>query len=42
MRECKLCRRETLLGLYCGQCDKIVSDVNADLAAELAPRDMVV
>lgn len=42
MRECKLCGRETLLGLYCGRCDKIVGDVNADLAAELASREMVV
>lgn len=42
MRECKLCRGETLLGLYCGRCDKIVGDVNADLAAELAFKEMVV
>jgi len=42
MGECKLCRRETLLELYCGRCDKIVGDVNADLAAELVSKEMVV
>jgi hypothetical protein len=42
MGECKLCRKDTLLRPYCGRCDKIVGDVNADLAAELAPKEMVV
>ena len=44
MRECKLCGKEApeLLGPYCGRCDKIVGDMNADLAAELEPREMVV
>lgn len=42
MKECKLCGRETLLELYCGRCDKLVGDVNADIAAELALKEMVV
>lgn len=44
MRECKLCGKNTpgLLGPYCGRCDKIVGDMNADLAAELEPRELVV
>jgi hypothetical protein len=41
MRECKLCGKEILLELYCGRCDKIVGNVNADLAAELAPKEIV-
>ena len=44
MRECKLCGKDAteLLGRYCGRCDKIVGDVNLDVAAELEPREMVV
>ena len=44
MRECKLCGKDTpeLLGPYCARCDKIVSGVNAYLAAELVPREIVV
>jgi hypothetical protein len=44
MKECKLCGKDApeLLGLYCGRCDKIVGDVNADLVTELEPREMVV
>ena len=44
MRECKLCGKYTpeLLGPYCGRCDKIVGDMNADLAAELEHRELVV
>jgi hypothetical protein len=44
MRECKLCGKNApeLLGRYCGRCDKIVGDVNLDVAAELEPREMVV
>jgi hypothetical protein len=44
MKECKLCGKDApeLLGLYCGLCDKIVGDVNADLVTELEPREMVV
>ena len=44
MRECKLCGKDApeLLGQYCGRCDKIVGNMNADLAAELEPREMVV
>ena len=44
MNECKLCGKDTpeLLGLYCGRCDKIVGDVNADQFAELASGEMVV
>ena len=44
MKECKLCGQDApdLLGMYCGRCDKIVGDVNADLAVELEPREMVV
>jgi hypothetical protein len=44
MREWKLCRKDTpeLLGPYCARCDTIVGDVNAGLAAELKPAEMVV
>ncbi|MFC1635713.1 hypothetical protein ACFL5Z_12830 [Planctomycetota bacterium] len=44
MRECKLCGKDTpeLMGPYCGRCHKIVGDVHAGLAAELAPREIVV
>lgn len=44
MKECKLCGKNApeLLGLYCCRCDKIVGDMNADLDAELEPREMVV
>ena len=44
MKECKLCGQDAadLLGMYGGRCDKIVGDVNADLAVELEPREMVV
>ena len=44
MRKCKLCGKNTseLFGPYCGRCDKIVGDVNADLAAELEASEMVV
>ncbi|MHC4677764.1 MAG: hypothetical protein ACYTEK_03620 [Planctomycetota bacterium] len=44
MRECKLCGKDTpeLLGSYCGRCDKVVGDVNADLAAELEHRELAV
>jgi hypothetical protein len=44
MRECKLCGKDMpeWLGLYCGRCDKIVGDMNADLVAELELREMVV
>jgi len=43
MKKCKLCGKDTpeLLGWYCGRCDKIVGDVNASLAAEIEPREMV-
>jgi len=39
MRECKLCGKYVpeLLGPYCARCDKIVGDVQADLAAEFEP-----
>jgi len=38
MRECKLCGKNTseLMGPYCARCEKIVGDVQADLAAERA------
>ena len=41
---CRLCGKDVpeLFGPYCGRCDKIVADVNADLAAELEPRELVV
>jgi hypothetical protein len=44
MRECKLYGKDIPepLGPYCGRCDKIVGDVNADLAAELEPKGLVV
>ena len=44
MRECELCGKDTpeLMGPYCGRCDKIVGDVQASLAAELGPRELVV
>jgi hypothetical protein len=44
MGKCKLCGKATpeLFGPYCGRCDKIVGDVNAGLAAELEPRELVV
>lgn len=44
MRKCKLCGKDTLelLGPDCSRCDKIVGDVNADLAAELASKEIVV
>jgi len=44
MRECKMCGKDVpeLLGLYCGRCDQIVGDMNADLAAKLEHREMVV
>ena len=44
MRECKLCGKDTseLLGPYCSRCDKIVGNVNADLAAEFGHRELVV
>ncbi|MHC4118466.1 MAG: hypothetical protein ACYSWO_13275 [Planctomycetota bacterium] len=44
MRECTLCRKDVpeLFGPYCGRCDKIVGDVNAGLAAELEPRELVI
>ncbi len=44
MRECKLCGKNTpeLLDPYCGRCDKIVGDINADLAAGLGPKELVV
>ena len=44
MRECKLCGNDTpeLLGPYCGRCDKLVGEVNADLVAELEPRELVI
>ncbi|MHC4330357.1 MAG: hypothetical protein ACYSWW_19790 [Planctomycetota bacterium] len=41
MLECKVCGKD-VLGPYCGRCDKIVGDVNAGLAAELEPRELVV
>ena len=42
--KCRLCGKHTseLLGLYCGRCDKIVGDVNADLAVELRTSENVV
>ena len=44
MEKCKLCGKGTseLLGSYCGRCDKIVGDVNAGLAAEFEPKEIVV
>jgi hypothetical protein len=44
MRECKLCGKATpqLMGAHCTRCDKIVGDVNADIAAEQASREVVV
>jgi len=30
------------LGIYCGRCDKVVGDVNADLAAELMEKENTV
>ena len=44
MKECKLCGKDApeLLGPHCSRCDKIVGDMNADLAGELEPREMVV
>ena len=44
MRECTLCGKVTpeVVGPYCGRCDKIVGDVDAGLAAELEPRELVV
>ena len=40
--KCKMCKEETaeFLGPYCGRCDKIVGDVNADLAAEFGEREI--
>ncbi len=40
---CRLCGKDVreLFGPYCGRCDKIVGDVNTDLAAELGPRELV-
>ena len=37
MRKCNMCKKQIdeFFGIYCGRCDKIVGDVNADLAAEL-------
>ena len=36
--KCKLCDRkiDDSLGIYCGFCDKLIGDVNADIAAEVA------
>ena len=38
MKKCQLCKRKIneSFGIYCGRCDKIIGDVNADLAAEFA------
>jgi hypothetical protein len=38
MRKCQMCKKEIdeSFGIYCGRCDKIIGDVNADLAAEFA------
>ena len=35
--KCKLCDRkiDSSLGIYCGRCDKIAGDVNANIAAEM-------
>ena len=40
---CGLCGKDVpeLFGPYCGRCDKIVGDVNTDLAAEIEPRELV-
>ena len=36
MKKCRLCGRERMEGEpYCGRCEKIVSDVQADLRAEM-------
>jgi hypothetical protein len=44
MRECKLCGKDVpeLFGPYCGRCDKLIGDVNTDLAAELESKELVV
>jgi hypothetical protein len=36
--KCKLCNRkiDSNLDIYCGRCDKIIGDVNSNIAAELA------
>jgi endogenous inhibitor of DNA gyrase (YacG/DUF329 family) len=40
---CRLCGKDVpeLFGPYCSRCDKIVGDVNTDLAAEIEPRELV-
>ena len=40
--KCKMCEEKIpeFLGPYCSRCDKIVGDVNADLAAELGQREI--
>ena len=39
MRKCPLCkdvkREAEFVGLYCSWCDKLIGDVQADLAGEL-------
>ena len=37
MKKCQICERkiDESFDIYCGRCDKIIGDVNADLAAEL-------
>jgi hypothetical protein len=41
---CRLCGKDVpeLFGPYCGRCDKIVGDINVDLAAELELKELVV
>ena len=41
--KCRLCGKKTteLFGPYCSRCDKIVGDVNAGLAAEPEPIELV-
>ena len=40
--KCEMCEEEIeeFLGPYCSRCDKIIGDVNADLAAELGEREI--
>ena len=42
--KCEMCEEEIeeFLGPYCGRCDKIVGDVNTDLAAEFGTKETVV
>jgi len=44
MRKCNMCKKQIdeSFGIYCGRCDKIIGDVNADLAAEFGAAESAV